>query len=262
MVGYVLRLFSLVFFALTASAAGGPASSSGLFRNDLNGVAVDWSGFYAGLHGGYGWSNVDTGLGGVNVDGWLGGGHVGVQRQFDRWVLGIEASFSAGELDGHRTIDIGGDPLRLDAAISDLLLVTGRLGYAWDNRLLYLKAGYASADVEVNSSFLGVTTHAKSRLDGWTAGFGLERMITPNIIIGFEYNYIDLGSKSIAAIPGAAPVPLLAMPAPAMVAPLLIIDPYQPPKPSKIEPDGIHTVFARLTFRFGGQPAAAHESYK
>lgn len=244
----VKRVFLLPFALLFAMAALNPGSSQEGSSPAPAGLAVDWSGFYVGLHGGYGWSNVDTGLGNVDVDGWLGGGHVGLQRQFDRWVLGIEASYSGGELDGQRTIDIGGAPLRLDAAVSDLLLVTGRLGYAWDDRLFYVKAGYASADVDVGATFLGVTERASSRLDGWTAGFGLERFVTPNIVIGLEYNYIDLGSKSFAA----APIP-------AAVA--HIGEPEEPlPKP-KIDPDGLHTVFARVTFRFGAAPAA-HVPYK
>jgi outer membrane immunogenic protein len=243
----VKRLFSLSFALVAGLATVTPASSRDASRVAPPAVAIDWSGLYVGLHGGYGWSNVGTGLGNVHVDGWLGGGHVGLQRQFDRWVVGIEASYSAGELDGSRTIDLGGDPLRLDAAISDLILVTGRLGYAWDDRLLYIKAGYASADVEVGSTYLGVTTQAKSRLDGWTAGFGFERMLTANIAVGLEYNYIDLGSKNLAV--AAAPVPTFA----AMLA--TSEPPPKPTKPTKIDPDEIHTVFARLTFRFGSAPA-------
>lgn len=249
------RLF-LLSLALIVGTAGIPPTTSHAASRDASHV-VDWSGLYAGFHGGYGWSNVDTGVGSVHVDGWLGGGHLGLQRQFDRWVIGAEVSYSFGNLDGQRTINVGGDPMRLDASISDLLLVTGRLGYAWDDRLLYIKVGYASADVEVGSTFLGVTTEAKSRLDGWTAGFGVERQITPNIVIGLEYNYVDLGSKSIvAAAPGPGPILLAA------VAPMAVFDPDTPPrKPSKIEPDGLHTVFARLTFKFGAAPAE-HVPYK
>jgi outer membrane immunogenic protein len=236
---------SVLFLLFMAFGLAGPAAGGGLSSERAPGTSVDWSGFYLGIHGGYGWSRVDTGLASVDVDGWLGGGHIGVQRQFDRWVLGLEASFSFGELDGHRTLDIGGAPLRLEAAVSDLLLITGRLGYAWDDRLLYVKAGYAAADVEAAVTFLGTTNEVRARLDGWTAGIGLERMVTPNIIIGLEYNYIELGSKSFA------------------VAVPLFNNPDQPPpqKPPKIEPDGIHSVFARLTFKLGAPPAE-HVPYK
>ena len=233
-------LLPFVFLAGLVGSTASTASAEKPRDTSFN-TAIDWSGLYAGVHGGYGWSGIDTNLGGVNVDGWLGGGHVGLQRQFDRWVVGIEASYSFGELDGSRTIPFGGDPLRLDAAISDLLLVTGRLGYAWNDRLVYIKAGYAAADVEVGTTYLGQTTTAKSRLDGLTAGFGLERMLTANIAIGLEYNYIDLGAKSIAA---AAPPVILAA----------VVVPPQP-KLSKPAPDEIHTVFARLTYRFGGSAA-------
>ena len=247
--GGVTRLILLLFAVAAGLATSAPARSGDFFKDTANGVAVDWSGLYAGVHGGYGWSNVDTGIANVHVDGWMGGVHLGLQRQFDRWVIGIEGSYSFGELDGHRTLTFAGNPLRLDAAISDLLLVTGRLGYAWNDRLLYVKAGYAAADVEIGATSFGVTTQARSRLDGWTAGFGLERMLTPNLVIGLEYNYVDLGSKSLGAtviLNGAAPA--------------AIVNPYVP-NLTKIDPDSIHTVFARLSYKFGGPPAE-HVPYK
>jgi outer membrane immunogenic protein len=216
---------------------------------------VDWSGIYAGLNGGYGWASLGTEFGrSINADGWLGGGHIGIQRQFDRWVFGIEASYAFGSLDGDRTFDVSGNPLKLDAEISNLLLVTGRLGYAWSDRLAYVKGGYASADVEVQSTYLGTTTDAKSRLDGWTIGFGLERAITSRISIGIEYNYIDLESITVAT-PSAPPIVAAA----AKVAPAALV--VVPPKPSRIDPDDIHTVFARVTFRFGGEEPR-HTPYK
>ncbi len=250
-VAYFRVLFSLLI-GISAFALPAPA------RAQTGGTpTIDWSGVYLGLNGGYGWSQVDAEIGtSVRVDGWLGGGHVGIQGQFDRWVVGIEASYSLGELDGSRTIQFDGAPLKLDASISDLLLVTGRLGYAWSDRLAYIKAGYASADTEFSTTYLGAVATSKARLDGWTAGFGVERAITPNITVGLEYNYVDLGSKALAAPAG----PIIVAAADMKIAPLVL----DPPKPTKIEVDGLHTVFARLTYKFGGPPAAApaHEPYK
>jgi outer membrane immunogenic protein len=239
-VRFCFRFIGLV--CLLILGAGSPA------RAQIGGApTVDWSGPYLGLHGGYGWSNVDAGIGtDARVDGWLGGGHVGIQGQFDRWVVGIEASYSGGELDGSKTVIFDGAPLKLDASISDLFLVTGRLGYAWADRLAYIKAGYASADVEFSTTYLRDLATNNARLNGWTAGFGIERAITSNLVIGLEYNYVDLGSKSLAVAP------------PVAVAALFL----PPPKPTKIEVDGLHTVFARVSFKFGGPPPAPPESYK
>lgn len=240
-----LRRIIATFSVLGGLLASGAAHSSGL-GNDIDPKTIDWSGFYVGAHGGYGWSSVDTGLANVDVDGWLAGGHAGIQRQFDRWVLGIEASFSGGELNGQRTIDSGG-PLLLKTAVSDLLLVVGRVGYTWGDRLVYVKGGYAAADVEVSSTQFGTTTTEKSRHDGWTAGIGLERMLTPNLILGIEYNYIALDGKSLGT-PGG-PIPIAAQ---SYI--------YNPPTPTRSDPDDIHTVFARLSLKLGGEPP--HVPYK
>ena len=32
--------------------------------------------------------------------------------------------------------------------------------------------------------------------NGWTVGAGVEHAVTKNVIVGFEYNYIDLGSEN------------------------------------------------------------------
>ncbi|MGH6816569.1 MAG: hypothetical protein ACREC6_12780, partial [Hyphomicrobiaceae bacterium] len=81
-----------------------------------------WGGLYVGAHLGGAWTDVDwTAVrspwsdedeqGGEadevavpdgtrlkrGIDGFAGGGHVGIQHQFGRWVLGVEASLSGGQ---------------------------------------------------------------------------------------------------------------------------------------------------------------------
>jgi opacity protein-like surface antigen len=142
-----VRSIFVAFSMFGGLAALSPASAGNISGETSPGVSIDWSGLYLGLHGGYGWSKQDTGLGSdVDVDGWLAGGHVGLQRQFDRWVLGIEASITGGDLDGRKTIAGMAD---VKATVSDILMLTGRLGYAWRDRLFYVKGGYASADVDL-----------------------------------------------------------------------------------------------------------------
>jgi outer membrane immunogenic protein len=237
-------------------AAAAPAEAGGLLNDEPSGVAVDWSGLYLGVHGGYGWGRFDTGLGSdIDVDGWLAGGHVGLQRQFDRWVVGIEASFSGGELDGSKTYDVPGiGTTNFKASVSDILMITGRLGYAWQDRLFYVKGGYASADVDLKITTSGGTFSRDSRADGWTAGFGFERNLTQNVSFGLEYNYIDLGATSYS-FSGGGPVLTLAA--------AKKFDRYCEPtktQTGRLDPDGIHTVMARLNFRLGGEPE--HVPYK
>src|SRR3984893_12650504 len=56
----------------------------------------NWSGFYIGGHGGYGWG---TGAGG-SPPGFVGGGQLGFNYQIDRLVLGAEADISVSGIDG------------------------------------------------------------------------------------------------------------------------------------------------------------------
>lgn len=250
----VLRSALVAISVSCGLAAAMPANAGEMLKDDPAGVSVDWSGLYLGLHAGYGWSRQDTGLGSsIDADGWLAGGHIGLQRQFDRWVIGIEASFSGGDLDGSTTIGAGRLAVDMSAKVSDILMITGRLGYAWRDLLFYVKGGYASADVDLKITTPGGMFTSSSRLDGWTAGAGFERKLTQNVSFGFEYNYIDLGSKSFAFSGGGGGPVILAA----------VVDPYcPPPKPTsgRLDPDGIHTVMARLTFSLGEEPQ--HVPYK
>lgn len=241
---------------LCGIAAAAPSEAGGFPKHEPSGIAVDWSGLYLGIHGAYGWGQLDTGFDSdIDVDGWLAGGQIGLQRQFDRWVVGIEASFSGGELDGSKTFDVPGiGATNFNASVSNILMITGRLGYAWHDRLFYVKGGYASADLDLKITKLGGAFSSDSRVDGWTAGFGFERQLTRNVSFGLEYNYIDLGSTSYSLSGGGGPVITLAA---------VTYDPYCDPKktePGRLDPDGIHTVMARLNFRLGSEPE--HVPYK
>src|SRR5690606_21616879 len=106
--------------------------------------------------------------GSYDLDGFLAGGHVGIQGQFGGLVLGVEASFTGGRLRDSSTTAFDGVlglPQILGATwdgettsstkIGEIFTATGRIGYAWDRWLGYVKGGYASAKVS-NSSFTSV----------------------------------------------------------------------------------------------------------
>ena len=76
----------------------------------------DWTGFYLGVHGGYGfgdqdWTLVDNPGRGTpaslgeevaspDLDGFLGGAQVGFNYQIDSLVLGLEGEFSFADISG------------------------------------------------------------------------------------------------------------------------------------------------------------------
>jgi outer membrane immunogenic protein len=219
-------------FAATAAADGAPRGSV----KDCCGY--DWRGFYFGGH--IGLSNVDVERSIVNSPFWGGsgvledisngrltlGGHLGYNFTSGPWVFGVEATLS--DLNPRQDVQSpffpATDRWRID--VDALTTVTGRLGYAMNKAMVYVKAGYAGAEVEskVTDSTTnapptcgpavttGRTCHAgeSNWHNGWTVGTGIEIAVHKNVIAGFEYNYIDLGSEgSITPTSAAAGTILL-----------------------------------------------------
>ncbi len=54
-------------------------------------ASFDWTGFYVGVYGGFGWGDVDVGGAESDVEGGLAGGTVGYNIQSGNFVYGIEA---------------------------------------------------------------------------------------------------------------------------------------------------------------------------
>lgn len=146
---------------------------------------VTWTGFYAGANLGYGFGgDFDPGLGyRLNEgSGWTGGVQAGYNMQYDPIVVGIEGSLNYADISD----DWGGAKATLGFNGS----ITPRIGYALGDFLPYIKAGIAGGDVELKA--LGAKD--SNFLVGWTAGFGAEYRVTPEISVRAEYNYTDLSS--------------------------------------------------------------------
>jgi outer membrane immunogenic protein len=204
----------------------------------------DWTGFYVGAHAGMAFTNGEWSTAQERVinafdllehstSGIAGGVHIGAQKQWANIIAGIEVSYTGldGDITSHTTFL--GLPVARSTDVSNLVLVTGRLGWAQDNLLAYAKAGYASGDVEFDLRLTGTDTAGSSsgREHGWTAGVGLEYAIRDNIILGIEYNYVRLnvGDRVLA------PTTIVAV-------------------------DGgvdLQSILARISFKFGGRPEVA-----
>jgi opacity protein-like surface antigen len=84
--------------------------------------------------------------------------------------------------------------------VKSLASVTGRVGYAWDRLLGYVRGGAAWERDEywATTILLGTAYTARETRPGWTIGVGGEYAFT-NVLSGFvEYNYYDFGTRQIA----------------------------------------------------------------
>ena len=81
--------------------------------------------------------------------------------------------------------------------MKSLASVTGRLGYAWDRFLGYVKGGGAwENDDHFFTDAINTGTASLTR-SGWTVGIGGEYAFT-NFVSGFvEYDYYDFGDRDV-----------------------------------------------------------------
>ena len=164
--------------SLLAAAGAGSASAADLSQPSYNpppgqaytpAAAWTWTGPYAGLEGGYGWSS-----GVVSTNGWIGGGYAGYNLQTNQHlVIGLEGDIVATSKSNDGLKNPWDGSFR------------GRVGYAWDRYLAYGTAGVAVGGLSVPGD-----SETKT---GWTAGLGLETAFSNNLTGRVEYRYTDLG---------------------------------------------------------------------
>lgn len=165
-------------------------------------VGYNWSGFYAGVMGGYGWSD-RVSVGGVttsssDLQGGFGGGQIGYNWQApgSQWVWGLEVDAAASDIKYSETGFIGIFPVSLEDKVRSFGSVTGRIGFTTGPALIYAKGGYAWADNRISLTVLGLNYTESKVLSGWTVGGGVEYMLAPNWSIKGEYMYADYGSST------------------------------------------------------------------
>ena len=189
-------IFSAAVFTLAlaapAYAADAPMSDS---QNYMS--AYNWSGFYAGLNGGYSWGDGEVSAAGVTLsgdyDGWLAGAQIGVNWQSDAWVFGLEADWQFTGND--ETISNGVD--FVSSELKWLSTVRARAGFAMDRFLPYVTGGVAFGDNEISGNITGVGAFSEDNTHvGWTAGAGVEAALTDNLSAKLEYLHVDLGDET------------------------------------------------------------------
>jgi outer membrane immunogenic protein len=154
-----------------------------------------WTGFYLGLEGGYGWgreSYTDNVLGPVDYrpQGGILGGVLGYRYQIGQFVLGAEGSAAWADLNDSVTGGGINETLKTRA----LYTATGQVGYAIGQVLLYAKGGWASAYIHNDINAPGALVASNSQnANGWTVGAGVDYALWQNVVLGVEYDHMDLG---------------------------------------------------------------------
>ena len=166
--------------------------------------AYNWTGFYIGVMGGYGWSQ-EARVGGLTgttneFKGGFAGGTIGYnwQQSGSPFVFGLEVDAAWSDIKSSATA-LG---ITVEDKFRSIGSATGRIGYAADNALFYFKGGYAWADNKLSASALGTTISESKVHSGWTVGGGLEYGFTPNWSIKGEYMYASFSNEGYSLLGG------------------------------------------------------------
>jgi outer membrane immunogenic protein len=192
-------------------------------------VVYDWSGFYIGINGGGGWSHKCWDLASTTVtptlvttfpalvaegchdsSGGTVGGQIGYRWQASNWVFGIEGQGNWADFRASNTSLFFSTPTTTAGFITPAFtnqsrmdafgLLTGQVGYAWNNVLLYFKGGAAVTGDTYNRYVVPTGALFSTASDtrwGGTAGAGVEVGFAPNWSVGFEYDHLFMGNRTL-----------------------------------------------------------------
>lgn len=161
--------------------------------------SLPWEGAYAGglLTGGFldatytPSASSDPELAG---DGIMGGFVAGYNWQFDNVVIGVEADASYGKIDADNTLD------QVEYKIPWIATARARLGYAFDNTLIYGTAGIGVMEGEMFLPGFG-ETDKKTHL-GFVIGGGMEHAFSNRFRGRLEYLHGNFENQVYDFSPG------------------------------------------------------------
>lgn len=192
----------------------------------------NWTGCYVGAHlgGGFAQKDItdpvqlvqDSFLGAGNTagvttanpspSGAVIGGQIGCDYEFpSSFVIGVEGAVSGSTMKASKLVGLPlgnpGDTALVQANTDFIPSLTARIGYAFDNVLVYARGGAALAGdkFEVSGgSFQGAPFDFRG-LDnrfGWTVGGGVDWAFSQHWSTFLEYDYYQFGHGSILMLDG------------------------------------------------------------
>lgn len=203
LLGTGVAALSLVAASLSARAADIPPPVYKAVRPVV--AYYNWTGFYLGINGGYGWGKSDWGAPAISLkpNGGLIGGTAGFNYQVGSFVWGIEGDYDWADV--RDSVACGA--FTCETKNKWLATVRGRLGYAFDRWMPYFTGGGAFGEVRASSTN-PAAPGASDTLSGWTVGGGIEYAFLNDWSAKIEYLYVDLGKFDCnAACSGIAGLP-------------------------------------------------------
>ncbi len=221
-------VFSSVAFATIAAGPGmaadmtpfpAAAPAPAYSRTSMMARPYDWTGFYIGGHARYSRANsnsttINTATGAVDVSGsgsttnLHGGGQIGFDYTMpSRIVIGVLADVSTGEDHTTTFSNAAGTNVHTDEGKTDAAgTVRGRLGYGFDNVLIYGTGGWAWTNGtatrtqvvgKTGTATPGTVESGPANLNGWTLGAGLAFGFWHNWEVFGEYRYTSFQSNNV-----------------------------------------------------------------
>lgn len=198
--------------AMCASALAADLSPPSVYKAPPPAPApqFSWSGCYVGGNAGYGhetrtWSGTATTPTTAFIsqrtsgDGFVGGGQLGCDYQAGNWVIGVDGMWDGSTINKTSGVNLIPGATLIDK-VPSFETVTGRIGWAADRALLYVKAGGAwdQTSGTINGSALGLSSETHSiNNSGWLVGGGLEYAFTPQWSGKIEYDYMAFGNQTV-----------------------------------------------------------------
>lgn len=196
--GIMLSAITLLTSGAQAADLGWNSGASPMYSPT---PASGWSGFYAGVSGGYGWgTQTVTPAPGAqatnNTGGWSLGGQAGYNMDMGGFILGAEGDLQWTNVNFSEAVPGG----TFKTGIDFYGTLRGRAGMSFGQVMPYVTGGIAAGRGSASYDN-GVVTSQSATHMGWTAGVGLEAQATSNISIKAEYLYVDLGTQTYSGLP-------------------------------------------------------------
>jgi outer membrane immunogenic protein len=146
----------------------------------------------------------------ASASSWLAGAQAGYNWQSGSVVYGIETDIAGTGLKSTmnttlQSVFIPPPTASTSSSIDWYGTVRGRLGWATGPVMFYGTGGLAYGRTNVNSTLTdnillrSLNSQSSTVKAGWVAGFGIEYLLRPNLVVNLGYQYVDLGTTSLVA---------------------------------------------------------------